>query len=221
MKEKFDTDPVTFRASSPHATSGAYGSRSSDRPPTLIVRYDDDPRPSPPEGFEVLRPTDDASVLMESRLRNFGTMDDALKVDGDSGVYNSLIRFDLTSIERDTVNRAVLRLYAVDGSPSGGTFVSTTVTEWDHYSVTWNSAPAADGNVLATLGAVVPYRWYEVDVTNYARGGKPISIRITPSHGNRCAYASSREAYGRGPELWIKHDPFLDMSTRKLVSGNG
>lgn len=199
---------ASFRVSSPHSSTAEYGSKESSHEPKLIVQFSP-PDPSP-EGFEVFDPTDDASILIEFPEGNFGR-DSQLKVDGSSGVYNSLLRFDLTSVEEGTIYEAILRIYAVDGSPSGGSFVSTRNTEWSQYQVTWDTAPSADGVLLTTLGEVTPYSWYEIDVKEIAVGGGPISIRIAPSHGNRCAYSSMEDPYGRKPQLLIKSDIFKDV----------
>jgi hypothetical protein len=199
---------VSFRVSSPHSSTAEYGSKESSHKPKLIVQYS--PSDPTPEGFEVFDPTDDASILLEQSNGNFGR-DSQLKIDGSSGVYHTLLRFDLTSVEKGSISEAILRLYAVDGSPSGGTFISTSDTEWSQYKVTWDSAPKADGIVLATLGEVQPYSWYEIDIKEIAQGGEAISIRIAPSHGNRCAYSSLEDPYGRKPQLLIKSDIFKDV----------
>jgi hypothetical protein len=199
---------VSFRVSSPHSSIAEYGSKESSHKPKLIVQYS--PADPAPEGFDVFNPTDDTSILMEFPQGNFGR-DSQLKVDGSSGVYNTLLRFDLTPVERGTISEAILRLYALDGSPSGGTFIATSETEWSQYKVTWDTAPSADGIVLTTLGEVTPYSWYEIDVKELAQGGAPISIRIAPSHGNRCAYSSLEDPYGRKPQLLIKSDIFQDV----------
>jgi len=201
---------VSFRVSSPHFYSAIYGSKESDFKPQLIVQYS---LPAPlPEDMNMLAPTDDTSVLMEKPTENFGRSEE-LRVDGFSGIYNSLLRFDLSSVEKGSVVQAILRLYAVDGSPSGGTFVRTHDTDWDQHKVTWNSAPAADGEVIETLGVVTPYQWYEIDLAAIVEdlGGEALSIRIAPSHGLRVAYASSRDRLGHSPQLLIKVDMFAGM----------
>merc|ERR1712194_504665 len=202
--------PVTFRVSSPSSRAAVYASRESNRGPKLIVQYKP-PEPIP-QDLDVYIPTDDASILLEKPTANFGR-GDQLKVDGYGGVYNSLLRFDLSSVEKGTVEKAILRLYAIDGSPSGGTFVFTS-PKWSQYTVTWDTAPAADGDILATLGEVVPYQWYEIEVAvDIAQnlGGEPFSIRIAPSHGLRCAYSSSEDRLGHLPQLLIKADIFKGM----------
>ncbi len=201
---------VSFRVSSPHFNSAIYGSKESDYKPQLIVQYS---VPAPlPEDMNMLAPTDDTSILMEKPDENFGRSEE-LKIDGFSGIFNSLLRFDLSSIEKGSVDQAILRLYAVDGSPSGGTFVKTHDSEWNQHKVTWSSAPAADGEVIETLGDVTPYQWYEIDLAAIAKdlGGEALSIRVTPSHGLRCAYASSRDRLGHSPQLLIKVDLFAGM----------
>lgn len=201
---------VSFRVSSPHFNEAIYGSKESDYKPRLIVQYS--PSDPLPEDFDVYIPTDDASILMERPTESFGRNEE-LKVDGYGGVYNSLLRFDLSAVEKGTVEQAILRLYAVDGSPSGGTFVVTENTDWSRHKVTWNSAPAADGVILETLGEVIPYQWYEIDLAEIATnlGGEPLSIRIAPAHGLRCAYSSSRDRLGHLPQLLIKADLFQGM----------
>jgi hypothetical protein len=204
-------DPVTFRVSSPHSQAALYGSKESgDHQPRLIIQYSP---PAPiPEDFDVYIPSDDASILMEKPTKNFGR-DDRLRVDGYGGVYNSLLRFDLSSVEKGTVVKAMLRLYAVDGSPSGGTFVTTRNTDWSQYKVTWFTAPAADGDIIETMGEVVPYQWHEIDLAKIADdlGGGPLSIRIAPSHGQRVAFSSSEDRLGHLPQLLLQVDLFKGM----------
>ena len=201
---------VSFRVSSPHFNEAMYGSKESDYKPRLIVQYSP---PAPiPQDMDLYIPTDDTSILMDSPNKNYGRNTE-LKVDGYGGVFNSLLRFDLSEVEKGTVVKAMLRLYSVDGSPSGGTFVVTKNTEWSQHSVTWNTAPAADGDIIDTLGEVVPYQWYEIDLASIVQdlGGGYLSIRITPSHGLRCAYSSSEDRLGHLPQLLLQSDMFAGI----------
>lgn len=131
--------PVSFRVSSPHSSTAMYASRESAFKPRLVVQYK--PKDPLPDGFEVYHPTDDASILKEKSGTNFG-FDGQLKVDGEAGVFNSLLRFDLTGVEKGSVKEASLRLYAVDGSRSGGTLITTEQTDWNQYTVNWDNAPS-------------------------------------------------------------------------------
>lgn len=202
---------VSFRVSSPHYNGAMYGSKEFDNGPRLIIQYSP-PQPLPTD-MDMYIPTDDASILMNSPNKNFGRNSE-LKLDGHRGVFNSLLRFDLSEIEKGSVMQAKLRLYAVDGSPSGGTFVVTQNSEWTQHTVTWNTAPAADGKIITTMGEVVPYQWYEIDLQEILQdmGGEVLSIRMTPSHGLRCAYSSSEDRLGHIPQLLIKSDMFAGVN---------
>ena len=202
---------VSFRVSSPHSSTAIYASRESGLKPRLVVKYK--PKDPAPDGFDVYHPTDDASILRDKFGANFG-FDSQLRVDGEAGVFNSLIRFDLTGVEKGSVTEASLRLYAVDGSRSGGTLITTKHTDWNQYTVNWSNAPSPDGVFLGTIGEVTPYNWYVVDLSKMkeALGGEALSIRITASSGNRVAYSSSEDPFGNVPELLIKADDlFSDM----------
>lgn len=203
--------PVSFRVSSPHSSTAIYASRESAFKPRLTVQYK--PKDPVPDGFDVYLPSDDASILKDKSSSNFG-MDAQLRVDGEAGIFNSLLRFDLSAVEKGTVTEASLRLYAIDGSMSGGTLITTKHTDWSQYTVNWDNAPSPDGVVLETLGEVVPYKWYTINLAKIvgALGGEPLSIRITASSGNRVAYSSSEDPYGNVPELIIKADMFSGMS---------
>jgi hypothetical protein len=67
-------------------------------------------------------------------------------------------------------------------------------------SLTWNNAPAADTNLLASLGSVSINTWYEVDVTSLVTGDGTYSFRISDSVGG--ADYSSKEG-ANDPELVI------------------
>ena len=208
--------PVSFRVSSPHSSTAIYASRESAFKPRLIVQYK--PNDPVPDGFDVYHPSDDATILKDKSSANFG-LDGQLRVDGEAGIFNSLLRFDLSAVEKGTVKEASLRLYAVDGSMSGGTLITTKHTDWNQYNVNWDNAPSPDGVVLQTLGEVTPYFWYTIDLSKIvgALGGEALSIRITASSGNRVAYSSSEDPFGNVPELYIKANMFSDVQRRAYL----
>jgi hypothetical protein len=92
------------------------------------------------------------------------------------------------------VQNAKLRLYVTNDSPGGGSFNRVSNTSWAE-SITWNSKPAIDGPLLATLGAVTLNLSYEVDVTSAITGNGSYSFAITlpDTNTNTLGYAS-REA---------------------------
>lgn len=103
----------------------------------------------------------------------------------------SLLLFDLSYVSKNfgtTFGSAMLRLYATQGTPSGGvTFKQMTGANWDEKSVTWHKTPGREGStelILAFLNSVGADEWYEVDVTAAIRdtlehGQKYLSIRLT------------------------------------------
>ena len=147
-------------------------------------------------GLYVLTPSDDATIVANHPDQNYGS-ENTLQVDNDSGVLDSLIRFDMSDIDTSTVASATLRLYCTDGSDSGGILGKTTVLNWNEGSVTWGNAPAAFGAPIHSLGNVKKATWYEIDVIDlFSNGNKnAVSIRITSNSWNRAGYSSKE-----GPE---------------------
>lgn len=141
-------------------------------------------------GFYVLTPSDDATIVEKHSNHNYGS-ETSLQVDNDSGVYDSVIRFDVSHIDTRSVQSATLRLFCVDGSDSGGIF-GKTMANWDESFVTWNNAPMAYGASIHSLGPVQTGMWYEVDVTDIfsVNSLDAVSIRITSNAWNRAGYSS-------------------------------
>ena len=141
----------------------------------------------------VLLPSDDATIVEEHPDDNYGK-ESTLQIDDDSGTYDSLIRFDLSDIDTNSVASATLRLFCTDGSDAGGIFGKTTASNWDEASVTWNSAPTAFGAPFHNLGHVQEAIWYEIDVTDVFFSAhnslNAVSIRIKSKSWNRAGYSS-------------------------------
>jgi hypothetical protein len=141
---------------------------------------------------------------------NYGT-DTTLQVDDDSGVYDALLRFDLSDIIddyatiSDVVASATLRLFCTDGSDAGGILGKTTHSDWDETSVTWSSAPSAYGAPIHSLGLVEAATWYEIDVTSLFADGSmddAVSLRLTSKSWNRASYSSKEGS--EPPQLIIR-----------------
>ena len=156
--------------------------------------------PEPPT--VTLGPSDDATVRPGSRAsQNFGSAHDLL-VDA-SSEKNFLLRFDVTGVGGSSVVSAVLRLYVIDSSSSGGDFVRTTDTTWSEDTVTWNTAPAADAGLVGSLGSVSSGGWVELDVTSLVSGDGPVSLRVSSTDSNGADYSSKEHSNGLAPELVI------------------
>ncbi|MDH3724808.1 MAG: DNRLRE domain-containing protein [Thermoleophilia bacterium] len=156
--------------------------------------------PAQPQEF-ALSPTDDATIRPSRPDRNYGS-NPALEVDA-SSKKDILMRFDVTGIGTATVTSATLRLYVVDGSSNGGDWTSTTDTNWSESTVTWNTAPAADGSFLGSLGVVSPGTWVEIDLTTLISEDGVISVRGSSLSANGADYASKEDPAGFAPELVI------------------
>ena len=70
--------------------------------------------------------------------------------------------------------------------------------------MTWNTAPAADGVLLATLGSVSVGTWVEIDVTAIVSGAGAISMQGSSQSANGTDYVSKEGAGGLAPELVVE-----------------
>jgi hypothetical protein len=92
------------------------------------------------------------------------------------------------------VGSAKLRLFVSNDSTSGGIFNRISTTGWGE-NITWNSKPAIDGPVVATLGAVALNTFIYVDLTGVITGNGTynFAISLPSANSNTLGYAS-REA---------------------------
>src|SRR6266508_2208520 len=159
---------------------------------------------------QVLTFAPSADTYIEAGLpdTNFGSAS-RLLVDN-SPVRNILMKFNVSGGGANTVASAKLRLYCLDGSSIGGSFYRVANNAWSEGTVTWNNAPAADANSMASLGTVAAGIWYEVDLTSLVSGDGTVSIRVTSLSSNGADYSSKEGTAGFAPQLLVT-----------LVSGSG
>jgi len=143
-------------------------------------------------------PIDDAHIYSANPSNNYGSAA-TLQVDN-SPIKHFLLKFDVTGVNGQTITNAKIRLYNVDAAGAGGNFYHVSDDTWQEETITWNNAPTADTNLLATLGAVSVNTWYEVDVTSLITGDGTYSLRISDSVGG--ADYSSKEG-ANPPQLVI------------------
>jgi hypothetical protein len=146
-------------------------------------------------------PTDDTYVKESSPTRNYSNRT-VINVDGFSK-KDGLLRFDVSGIGAQSVTSATLRLFVVNGSPLGGNFFAMTDTNWNEDTVTWETAPPADGGLLGSLGDVNAGFWYELDVTPLVSGDGPVGVRASSTIRNGARYSSKEHTNGNAPELVI------------------
>ena len=149
-------------------------------------------------------PTDDTYVHQATSTTNFGTA--TRLVTDNSPVDQALLRFDVATggcrITRATLSLTVGSSSA-DGSNRGGDFHTTTSASWSESTVTWDTAPAANGATIASLGAVTVGTTYSVDLTAAVTGDGPLSLRMTTTSTDGARYFSKDGSTTQRPTLSI------------------
>jgi glucose/arabinose dehydrogenase/PKD repeat protein len=149
----------------------------------------------------VFNPTDDATIRLDRPDRQIG-LDAAIEVDA-SPEKDTLLRFDIAGLEGREVASATLRMFVTNSSPDGGAIRLATDSAWDEETVTWNTAPAGAGSVIAQIGDVDSGLWAEVDVSAAVAVDGVVTLRITSGSANGADYASLQDPGGNVPELIV------------------
>ena len=184
-----------------------------EEPPVVVP-------PTPVAGdFTLLRATDDAVVVATNPLSNYGA-EEKLLVAFDSstrGIYDIILRFDLTEMQNTPPRSAVLSLYAESDCASAGTFSTTggDNSDWKEGDVTWSTSPMyqphnnGGGVMIGTFGALQANNWYGFNVVDAlaaaVRAGNDdaVTFRLSSGNMNPCQY-TSREG-GRAPKLMVAY----------------
>ncbi len=197
------TDIFTIFDNSANATPTSTTDPNAPTPtPTSTPTHTPTPTPTPtPSQVLTFTPVDDASVIQGSPDTNYGSTA-SLKVDN-SPAENFLLKFAVSGVNGRPVASAKLRLYNVNASEKGGDFRRVADNTWSEATVTWNTAPAADATILASLGAVSANTWYEVDITSLITGDGTFSLRVTSTSSNGADYTSKEGAAGFAPQLIV------------------
>jgi chitodextrinase len=146
-------------------------------------------------------PTADATIRAGAPTTNYGTSS-SLSIDS-SPSEHGLMKFSVTGIGARTVATARLRLFNVGASDAGGVFSATSITSWTETGVTWDTAPAAVGTPVATLGSVGTNTWYEVDLSSLIRADGVYSLRITTPSNDGAKWTSRNGDPGFTPQLVV------------------
>ncbi|HEU0297494.1 MAG TPA: DNRLRE domain-containing protein [Anaerolineales bacterium] len=177
---------------------GAYESNHANQP-TLTFTPASTLTPTPIPGDTLtFAPIADASILSANPATNYGATT-TLQIDS-SPFENALLKFTVSGVNGRQVQKATLRLYNVNASNRGGDFYATLNT-WGENTVNWNNAPATNGNLLASLGAVTVNTWYEVDLTSYIVGDGTYSLRANSTSSDGADFTSREGA--KPPQLVI------------------
>jgi hypothetical protein len=113
-------------------------------------------------------------------------------VGGATAEKQAFIRFTVSGLPNGAlVQSAKLRLVVTNDSTGGGDFRSIGDTSWAE-NITWNTKPAIDGSLRASVGAVAVGDIVVVDLTGAIGGNGSYSFAITlpSSNSNTVGYAT-------------------------------
>lgn len=146
-------------------------------------------------------PDADTFVRSDNPTAHPGTKT-SLSVDN-SPIKHGLLRFTVSGVGSGTIQSVTLRLFSLDTSDKGGDFYWVPDNSWQEKTVDWNTEPAADPTLRASLGAVSVNTWYEVDLSSLVTGDGTYSIRIASTSSNGADYSTKEGAAGFGPQLVV------------------
>ncbi len=157
--------------------------------------------PPPPVGAVIA----DVSVNSGSPSTNFGTRTQ-LNVDAGPSIQQAFLRVTVSGVGARTLASARLRLRVATtsnaNSVSGGRIHRISSCGWNETGVTYNTKPAIDGAVLASLGGVGLGQQVEFDVTGAIPGDGTYCFAIESASTDGVDYNSREAASGR-PELLL------------------
>ncbi|HYO55632.1 DUF7594 domain-containing protein [Archangium sp.] len=153
----------------------------------------------------------DARVEQENPTRNFGG-ESRLVVDT-SPWAESYLRFNVSEVT-GTVTRAVLRLYASDGTTDGPRLY-VSGREWTEGGLTWSNRPGPSGGPLDDKGAITSSTWVEYDVSSAVRGNGQVDFALVGTSGNGTDFASREHSLpDLRPRLVLTVEPGSDCMRR-------
>ncbi len=145
----------------------------------------------------------DARVEAAAPTTNFGSSR-TLMADL-SPQSQSYLRFSVTGVS-GTVTRAVVRLYAAEGS-SDGPRLFLAAGGWGESTVNWNNRPAPLGSALGDKGAVSSGTWMEYDVTSAVKGNGELNVVLVATSSDGTDVASRQaDSAGQRPQLVVTTD---------------
>jgi acid phosphatase type 7 len=109
----------------------------------------------------------------------------------------------VSGLSGKTVVSAVLRLYAVDPSETGGRLHRVSSTSWSETSIRWSNQPSYSSAVIGTIGNVVANNWYEIDVKSQITGNGTLSFALESSSTNGADYRAREAGSAWAPRLVI------------------
>jgi hypothetical protein len=142
----------------------------------------------------------DAYVAKNHSNTNYGTAK-TLNVDG-SPIEQSYLRFDVQGLS-GTVARAVLRLTAETGSPTGYAVRFVADNSWGEKTITFANAPPVSGTVTTSSGPFSSGQSVAVDITPLVTGNGSVSVALTTTSTSGMSLDSREAGSSLGPQLSV------------------
>jgi len=140
-------------------------------------------------------------VNSSSPTSNFGT-NTALREDASPDLH-SYIKFSVQGLN-GAPSKVTLRLFANSTSSTGVNIIGVSNTSWVENSITFNNAPAIDGPLAGSSGAIKTANTFvSIAITSLVTGNGTISIAVTTTNSTAISLAS-REAGANAPQLVIQ-----------------
>jgi hypothetical protein len=148
-----------------------------------------------------LNPAADTYVTREARGKSFGKSDSLLVSRRPEAV--SYVRFELRDLDREEIEKAVLRLYATTSSNTGISIFAAGGAKWDENRLTYDRGLRFGGRSVQS-GAIRGESWVEIDVTSLVRRDGSLTLALATS-GQPVSFAS-RETGDHAPQLVVTID---------------
>jgi hypothetical protein len=162
-----------------------------------------DSQPAPALASVTLSPIADAHVADGSPSVNFGSSA-TLQVDG-VPIEITYMKFDLSSLLGQSIDRARLRIFVTDSSGSEQAVKLVPDASWVESEITYNTRPQPS-TLLNSLDGAVTGNWVEIDVTHGVRetAGGLFSFAMDSVGGDGLVF-KSKEATTEQPELVVEY----------------
>jgi hypothetical protein len=142
--------------------------------------------------------TADATIRQAKPTTKYGSAK-TVEVEG-SPVIDLVATWSVTGTAGSSVARAVLR-QKVTNATVGASTLFATGTGWAESTVTWSTAPAATGPVLATIPTGAVGAWVETDLTGFVTGDGSYAVRVSSTSSDYAAYSSREAGASSAPQL--------------------
>jgi hypothetical protein len=118
-----------------------------------------------------------------------------------SATERAFLRFSVSGLNGIPVQRAVLRLWATDGTISQ-TQIRSTSNTWSESTITSQNAPAT-GGTLTTAAQAPAGRWTDYDVTAGVTGDGQVSFIVAGAALDAARFAARENGAATAPQLVV------------------